>query len=274
MVSWLLVVFDNPMRVATLLGINILTLTSWSIAQTDEDYDDEVFEEHKRHIKPPLWYDLKRTAVLDPRILRPLEKYLNNYIARYLRGMNQNGQHKYRIGMIGKRGVEDGMEKSIDDDELKHLSGFGFSKHGKRLYYEVQDNDLEELQSLAGFGFSRYGKRTPTEYFIQLCEDDEKKKDRSVRNPVVLHGFSFTNFGQQRLGENTGNMKQFQALDDNIKLIKREIDKENMKYLEGFGFSLGQLGKRSRRKRDSIVGISQWGKKRSVEISNYPMRFD
>ena len=78
---------------------------------------------------------------------------------------------------------------------------------------------------------------------------------------LILNGFSFTNFGKGRYN-NLCNTYRKREPD------KREETSKTLDYLTGFGFSRvgrsqGQKGQKPKvkRKRDSVVGISQWGKR-------------
>ena len=79
---------------------------------------------------------------------------------------------------------------------------------------------------------------------------------------LILNGFSFTNFGKGRYN-NLCNTYRKREPD------KREETSKTLDYLTGFGFSRvgrshGQKGQnppKVKRKRDSVVGISQWGKR-------------
>ena len=67
---------------------------------------------------------------VDKRLLsryEPKEYHINNFISKYLQKFNQNGQHSYRFGLIGKR-----SDTPIQMADFQQLNGFGFSKFGKR----------------------------------------------------------------------------------------------------------------------------------------------
>ena len=145
-----------------------------------------------------------------------------------------------------------------------------FSKYGKRAYNEEEQYEYMEPFN-SRIGLMRYGKKSDPYEVIHLCEDSEEEN----KFPLPLTGFAFSNFGQRQL-KNMRNIKRFLNR-NNIRLIKREIDPENLKYLEGFGFGLGHVGKRShgKAKRDSIVGIAQWGrKKRDTSNMEHPPRYN
>ena len=52
--------------------------------------------------------------------------------------------------------------------------------------------------------------------------------------------------------------------------LKVRLDRRDLKYLSGFGFIGGRVGRtkarseEKRKKRDSIVGIGQWGRKKRL----------
>lgn len=165
----------------------------------------------------------------------PKEYYINNFISNYLQRFNQNGQHKHRYGLVGKR-----LETSNKMDYFKQLNGFGFSKFGKRF--------------------------TPQYFMYRLHSQKKKKPFSDICTQRTLRGFSSSDYDKRNVDKldpiSVGNLEE-----DN------ESDEE-LKYLTGFGFS--RVGKRSRikassinhkNKRDAIVGIAQWGRRKRQIIN-------
>ena len=64
-----------------------------------------------------------------------------------------------------------------------------------------------------------------------------------------------------------------------VKESQDRLDRRDLRYLSGFGFIGGRVGRtkarsgEKRKKRDSIVGIGQWGrKKRFIDSSHFKKR--
>lgn len=191
----------------------------------------------------------------------------------------------FGFSRFGKRPFEDGVtiedmkrliqltgfgfsklgKRDVNLQDLQHLNGFGFSKFGKRSKSSLSNTDLEQLKKINGFGFSQFGKRSPPNFIFYLTKK-HCNTNAAAKTDVILNGFSFTNFGKR---PQVSSVCQVTG-----KLGKREpIDGKDLEYLTGFGFS--RVGKRfsvahsvakEKRKRDSIVGISQWGRKKRGEI--------
>ena len=69
---------------------------------------------------------------------------------------------------------------------------------------------------------------------------------------LILNGFSFTNFGKGRYINHCNTHRKREP-------DKREETSKTLDYLTGFS-RVGRSQK-VKRKRDSVVGISQWGKR-------------